>query len=137
MKYTVQPIIHGDHAIKFLTMLKMDGMADQVTREVLNLKEQAVRDALIALGWTPPTVGLDEERWFEGEWRQSSKWKKWLTAKEFGRTMQWATEEVARDEMNHFRAAYEENPEMEVRVVEVVAHRRIVEFPKLKPSTTP
>lgn len=56
MKYTVTPIITGPHsfAIEIKTDPEVEGLAAQVTREICNLKDQAVRKALINRGWTPP-----------------------------------------------------------------------------------
>lgn len=46
-------------------------VSDEVTRQIINLHEEAVRQALISLGWTPPhktksynagtTYDIDEE----------------------------------------------------------------------------
>lgn len=41
-------LLHIDFESKF------NGMASQISRETLNFKDQCVRQALIALGWTPP-----------------------------------------------------------------------------------
>ena len=35
---------------------KMDGMITNHYKEIINLKEKMIRDALIALGWTPPVA---------------------------------------------------------------------------------
>ena len=34
----------------------MDGMVTNHYKEIINLKEKMIRDALIALGWTPPVA---------------------------------------------------------------------------------
>lgn len=33
---------------------EMDGIRTRIVRQVIELKEKSVRDALIALGWLPP-----------------------------------------------------------------------------------
>ena len=35
--------------------LTFDGVRQSVTEDVIKIKEQGVRDALISMGWTPPT----------------------------------------------------------------------------------
>jgi len=35
---------------------KMDGMITNHYKEIIDLKEKMIRDALIALGWTPPVA---------------------------------------------------------------------------------
>jgi hypothetical protein len=37
--------------------LVFDGVRETIMRQVMNTKEQQVKDALIALGWTPPKDG--------------------------------------------------------------------------------
>lgn len=51
IKYTVTPFI--DFTNETLS-IKIELPDQQIAREVVNLKEQAVRQGLIALGWTPP-----------------------------------------------------------------------------------
>lgn len=36
-----------------------DSDLSNITEEILNLKEESVRKALILLGWTPPTIEID------------------------------------------------------------------------------
>ena len=46
------------------TSVKFGGMASQISTQVINLEDQAVKDTLIKLGWTPPVIHLDEfEDW--------------------------------------------------------------------------
>ena len=33
---------------------QLDGPREQVTRQIYDLREQALHDALVKLGWTPP-----------------------------------------------------------------------------------
>lgn len=41
-------LLHMDFQSKF------NGIASQISRETVNFKDKCVRQALIALGWTPP-----------------------------------------------------------------------------------
>jgi len=38
-----------------IVALETEDWGGRITREVMNTKDQAIRKALIALGWTPPT----------------------------------------------------------------------------------
>ena len=39
----------------------VEGIREQFMREVINTKDRHVREALIALGWTPPQIKQQEE----------------------------------------------------------------------------
>ena len=43
------------HALKITTTT-----SGQISEKVLQLEDKAIREALIALGWTPPKCGLEE-----------------------------------------------------------------------------
>lgn len=43
-------------------MLDTEDYAGKITREIMRTKEEAIRNALIALGWTPP---LEPPKWIE------------------------------------------------------------------------
>lgn len=53
IKYTVKPFVDFNKETLGLDITLPDG---QIAREVMNLKERAIREGLIALGWTPPGI---------------------------------------------------------------------------------
>ena len=42
-------------------MLDVQDYAGRITQEIMRTKEEAIREALIALGWTPPDKALTSE----------------------------------------------------------------------------
>lgn len=55
IKYNVTAAPKADGKIELKTEFTGgDGLSSQLTRRVIDTEEQAMRDALIALGWTPP-----------------------------------------------------------------------------------
>lgn len=56
LKVTVTPKITGPQTFEIETRLEPEGtpFAHTVALKVVDLKEQVIRAALIALGWTPP-----------------------------------------------------------------------------------
>lgn len=55
MRYKIEGKLTGEELEQ--TVLRDDpltGMAEQVSREVINLKEENIKEALVKLGWTPP-----------------------------------------------------------------------------------
>lgn len=42
--------------IEIDVLVKMDGKITNHYKEIINLKEKMIRDALISLGWTPPVA---------------------------------------------------------------------------------
>ena len=54
IEHKVDVSITFDSLIEMKTHKKIDGIWIQISHEVLQLKEKAIRDALIKLGWTPP-----------------------------------------------------------------------------------
>lgn len=53
IKYTVTPFVDFTKETLGLDITLPSG---QIAREVMNLKERAIREGLIALGWTPPGI---------------------------------------------------------------------------------
>jgi hypothetical protein len=53
IKYTVTPFVDFSKETLGLDITLPSG---QIAREVMNLKERAIREGLIALGWTPPGI---------------------------------------------------------------------------------
>lgn len=53
IKYTVTPFVGFTKETLGLDITLPSG---QIAREVMNLKERAIREGLIALGWTPPGI---------------------------------------------------------------------------------
>lgn len=53
IKYAVTPFVDFT---KETLGLEIELPGKQLAREVMNLKEQAIHDGLIALGWTPPGI---------------------------------------------------------------------------------
>jgi len=58
-QWKITPSIDVTNGIVFLDTEDWGG---KITREVMRTKEAAVREALIALGWTPP---LEPPEWME------------------------------------------------------------------------
>ena len=54
MGFEVTTKIIADDKILLEVHSTLNGMRNDVTRRVIDTQEQQVRDALIALGWTPP-----------------------------------------------------------------------------------
>lgn len=54
--YTVDTSLNpGAGVAEIITSFtSFDGMKEEITRRVIKTEDQAIRDALIALGWTPP-----------------------------------------------------------------------------------
>ena len=53
IKYTVKPFVDFSKETLGLDITLPSG---QIAREVMNLKERAIREGLIALGWAPPGI---------------------------------------------------------------------------------
>lgn len=57
----------------------LDGLFHAISREVINLKEQAVKDMLIRLGWTPPNENHEpigpHFPYTSEEEKRNSEWK--------------------------------------------------------------
>ena len=53
IKYTVTPFVDFSKETLGLDITLPSG---QIAREVMNLKERAIREGLIAFGWTPPEI---------------------------------------------------------------------------------
>jgi hypothetical protein len=53
IKYTVTPFVDFSKETLGLDITLPSG---QIAKEVMNLKERAIREGLIALGWTPPGI---------------------------------------------------------------------------------
>jgi hypothetical protein len=53
-KITTTPLPDGK-IVQTVDCIENDTVVAQITRRVLDTQEQQVRDALIALGWAPPT----------------------------------------------------------------------------------
>jgi hypothetical protein len=56
MKYQIDTRVFEDRIEQDLLMSTnlLDDTMSVVTREIMNLKDKGVREALIKLGWTPP-----------------------------------------------------------------------------------
>jgi hypothetical protein len=63
IKYSVTPSLIGEDQITLSTKMTdpVSGVVKEISKEVMNLKDKAVRQALIARGWTPPG-GFDSHR---------------------------------------------------------------------------
>ena len=54
-KYDIKTTLNKEDQVAFFEMNRIQGeMVQKVETCILNLKEQACREALIKLGWTPP-----------------------------------------------------------------------------------
>ena len=49
--WTMKPSIDPENGV---VMLGVQDYAGRITQEIMRTKEKAIREALIALGWTPP-----------------------------------------------------------------------------------
>jgi hypothetical protein len=67
IKYTVTPFVDFS---KETIALDVTSPSGQIAREVMNLKERAIREGLIALGWTPPGIAdslAEAQSWCDHE----------------------------------------------------------------------
>lgn len=55
MRLTIKTDIVGDEIRQEIVPELSDGPGQTFGRQVMNLKEEAIRNALISLGWTPPS----------------------------------------------------------------------------------
>lgn len=55
IEFTTSFTLLDAHRIEFTTTHKFRGNVTKVQRVLVDCREQGVRNALIALGWTPPT----------------------------------------------------------------------------------
>lgn len=54
LRYEVKVIPNNDKTIYMETASTMNGIRDVISREIMDTKDKRIKDALIALGWTPP-----------------------------------------------------------------------------------
>lgn len=62
MRYEIKSRLYSNGNLEMATVLHDDihKTSEIVAKSVANLKEQAVREALIKLGWTPPIESTKE-----------------------------------------------------------------------------
>ena len=60
--FEVTTKIIADDKILLEVHSTLNGIRDDVMRRVMDTQEQQIRDALIALGWTPPNKELPNDR---------------------------------------------------------------------------
>ena len=61
MGFEVTTKIIADDKILLEVHSTLNGIRDDVMRRVMDTQEQQIRDALIALGWTPPKKEIAKE----------------------------------------------------------------------------
>ena len=56
MKFKIDATLHGNQTLELTTSCKspVTKMTEQISREIINFQDEAIRKALIKLGWTPP-----------------------------------------------------------------------------------
>ena len=59
--FEVTTKIIADEKILFAVHSTLNGIRNDVMRRVMDTQEQQIRDALIALGWTPPNKEIAKE----------------------------------------------------------------------------
>lgn len=57
---TVKTTPYADGVIGQEVYDEIDGIRQYIMRRIINTQEQQVRDALIALGWTPPQTSGEQ-----------------------------------------------------------------------------
>lgn len=79
MRYSVQADEFQDQLGITVSREGLDGLFHAISREVVNLKEQAVKDMLQRLGWTPPNENSSDPvgphfPYTSEEEKQKSEW---------------------------------------------------------------
>lgn len=73
MSWKITSELNTDGCLKMtLSQKGLDGIQEVIMREVLNLKEEQVRDGLIKFGWTPPGETVAGQKCQECNWTNTN-----------------------------------------------------------------